>query len=67
MTIGDLDRFRDASARDRLRERSRIRSVMAPKKAREVGELGADVGDVCPDESTDFWESTVDVRTGNNG
>lgn len=54
MTNGDSDRFLDASARDRLRERSRIRSVMAPKKVREVGELGADVGDICPDESTDF-------------
>lgn len=40
---------------------------MAPKKARELGELGADVGDICPDESIDFWESTVDVRTGSIG
>jgi hypothetical protein len=52
--MGDSARFRIASARDRLRERSRRRSVMAPKKAREVGELGADVGDIRPEESTDF-------------
>lgn len=44
--MGDFARFRDASACDRLRERSRMRSVMAPKNAREVGEVGADVGDI---------------------
>ncbi|KAF1361841.1 hypothetical protein EJ07DRAFT_154046 [Lizonia empirigonia] len=43
--MGDLARFRDVSVRDRLRERSHRRSVMAPKKAREVGDAGADVGD----------------------
>lgn len=40
---------------------------MAPKNAREVGEVGADVGDICPEESADFWESTVDVRIGGVG
>lgn len=40
---------------------------MALKKARDVGELGADVGDIRPDESTDFSESTVFVRTGGVG
>lgn len=62
-----MARFRDASARDRLRERSCRRSVMAPKKAREVGELGAAVGDICPKESTDFWESMVEALTGGVG
>lgn len=46
MTVGDFARFLDESPRDRLRERSRRRSVMAPKKAREVGEAGDDVGDI---------------------
>lgn len=40
---------------------------MAPKKAREVGELGAAVGDICPKESTDFWESMVEALTGGVG
>ncbi len=67
MTIGDLVLFRDEAALERLRERSRIRSVMAPKNAREVGEVGADVGDIWPVVSVDFWESTVDVRIGGVG
>jgi hypothetical protein len=68
MIIGDLDRFRDASVRERLRERSRMRAVMAPKNARDVGDAGEDVvGDICPDESVDFSEPTVDVRRGGVG
>ena len=49
MIVGDSARFLDVSARDRLRERSRRRAVMAPKNACEVGEA---VGDIC--ESVDF-------------
>jgi hypothetical protein len=44
-----------------------MRAVMAPKNAREVGDAGDDVGDICPDESIDLSESTVDVRTGGVG
>lgn len=43
--MGDLDRFCESSVRERLRERSRMRAVMAPKKVRVVGDAGADVGD----------------------
>lgn len=58
MIVGDSARFWYVSARDRLRERSRRRAVIAPKNAREFGEAGEagevdeTVGDVC--ESVDF-------------
>jgi hypothetical protein len=67
-TIGDFDRWRDAS-RDRLLERPRTRALMAPKKseaARDVGDVG-DVGDTRGDiwsDDCEFCEPTVFVRMG---
>lgn len=52
--MGDSVRFRDASVRARLLERSRRRSVMVPKNARADGEMAADVGDIWPVDSVDF-------------
>lgn len=71
--MGDFDR-REASL-ERLRERPRMREVIAPKNdssvgepagPRDVGDEGERGGDNCPDE-WDFWESTVFVRIGGTG
>ena len=64
MAIGDFGR-RGAS-RERLRERPRMRCVIAPKKSREVGDAGDAGGDMLPDDC-DFCESTVLVRIGGTG
>ena len=78
ITIGDLDRLREAAARDRLRDLPRILALMAPKKESSAGEVGerglrenVDVGesmsgDAVPDES-DFCEPLVAVRMGGRG
>ena len=72
MAMGDFDRL--GASRDRLRERPRMRAVMAPKKdssvgepagARDVGDA-ANSGDISP-EDCDFCESTVFVRIGGTG
>lgn len=38
ITIGDLERLRWSPERERLRDRPRIREVMAPKNDSSVGE-----------------------------
>lgn len=59
-----------AASLDRLRERPRMRAVIAPKKDSSVGEDGprdmGDVGDNWPDEVV-FWESEESVRIGGVG
>lgn len=70
IAVGDFA-CRGAS-RERLRERPRMRAVIAPKKDSSVGELAGarDMGDAgerggeCWPEDCDFWESTVFVRMG---
>lgn len=72
IAMGDLARFSDVAPRERLRERPRIRAVMAPKKdssvgdvaVRELGDPGEEGGDIWPEDDCDFCESTVFVRTG---
>lgn len=77
-TSGDLERLRDDPARDRLRERPRMRDVMALNKVSSAGEVGerrpreyVDVGDsISGDavpEDRDFCELLVPVRMGGGG
>lgn len=70
---GDFGRLSDGAPRERLRERPRIRAVMAPKKdssvgdvaMRDVGDAGEYGGEIWPDDDDcDFCESTVFVRMG---